>query len=363
MKGRTKKLTGSWALGAVLVFVGLTVRGDAEAQIRNRPLASAAAAPQWHVVARGETLSAIATRYSTTVARIAERNHLAPPYALRNGQQLRLPTLSAAMPTAPSPAPATPPRAPANPATAHPPPAARPAPAVHPAAPTSHHQPQASSRYGRPRHPGVVVMRRLAFDEHLTANLRQSGRATLATMRRFLRATGGESHAIERRLMRQLAVVSDHFGGRQVEVISGYRPFRRGQHTAHSNHNVGHALDFRVVGVRNRAVYDFCRTLPNTGCGFYPRSVFVHMDTRSGSATWVDWSRPGERPRYGTMAHPPAAHPSAVAAPSPPPESAPPPAGADPELDDVADEHPPIRTATPEPDDGNDVTDSLPGGQ
>ena len=43
----------------------------------------------------------------------------------------------------------------------------------------------------------------------------------------------------------------------------------------------GSAEDWRA---RNRVARDFCRTLPATGCGFYPRSVFIHMDTRSESA-------------------------------------------------------------------------------
>ena len=60
----------------------------------------------------------------------------------------------------------------------------------------------------------------------------------------------------------------------------------------------GKAIDFRVSGVPNEAVRDFCRTLKNTGCGYYPHSVFVHMDVRDASAFWIDYSKPGEAPRY-----------------------------------------------------------------
>jgi hypothetical protein len=45
-------------------------------------------------------------------------------------------------------------------------------------------------------------------------------------------------------------------------------------------------------------VRDFCRTLRNAGCGYYPNSTFVHMDVRDTKAFWVDLSRPGEPPRY-----------------------------------------------------------------
>ena len=176
-------------------------------------------------------------------------------------------------------------------------------------------------------------MVRLATDQHIVANLRRPGPVAMQAMRRIMRSTDNRMHVIDGRLVRQLALVSDHFGGRIVEIISGFRPVRAGQHTAHSNHNIGHAVDFRIRGVPNRTLRDFCRTLPDTGCGFYPRSVFVHMDVRSSSAYWVDWSRPGERPRYGLEDRPPedrprvAPHDETPAAPAPP--------GADAELDDV----------------------------
>ena len=41
--------------------------------------------------------------------------------------------------------------------------------------------------------------------------------------------------------------------------------------------------------------------LSDTGCGYYPRSTFVHVDVRAQAAQWVDWSRPGRRPRYGNL--------------------------------------------------------------
>src|SRR5439155_10479559 len=91
---------------------------------------------------------------------------------------------------------------------------------------------------------------------------------------------------------------SNHFGSRRIEVISGFRPYTPTQHTTHSNHNIGNAIDFRVVGVPNEVVRDFCRSLKNTGCGYYPNSTFVHMDARTSPAFWVDYSRPGEPPRY-----------------------------------------------------------------
>lgn len=102
------------------------------------------------------------------------------------------------------------------------------------------------------------------------------------------------------RLLEMLARVAAHWPGRAIEVVSGYRPSNDPH--AGSRHAHARALDFRVVGVAREALRDFCRTLPLAGVGYYPHSVFVHLDVRDrseGSARWTDYSEPGERPRYG----------------------------------------------------------------
>lgn len=337
-----------------------TSLGLALAALLSAAVAGAQQAPISHTVQDGETLSQIAQRYHVSTASLASRNHLDAPYALRRGMTLRLPhTAVAPAVTAPTArvtppaqgarasAPASPPRVTATPA---PPPRAR----TQTLASRSTVN-RRGSRWGAPRSPGVVSLHRIYSDERVTANLRRPGRNVLGLMRRFLRSTSGATHAIDPRLLRTLAAVSDHFGGRTVEVISGFRPFRRGQYTPHSNHNSGRAIDYRVSGVPRRTLVDFCRTLPNVGCGFYPRSVFIHMDVRSDQAYWVDWSRPGERPRYGRDGQAPADRParpaSANANSAPAPVTAAPvtaaPVGADGEMDDVADDAPAIRTAQP----------------
>jgi hypothetical protein len=60
-------------------------------------------------------------------------------------------------------------------------------------------------------------------------------------------------------------------------------------------------MDFRLEGVDNLKLAEFCKTIPDTGCGYYPNSSFVHMDVReagSGHTAWIDASGPGEAPRY-----------------------------------------------------------------
>ncbi len=110
--------------------------------------------------------------------------------------------------------------------------------------------------------------------------------------------SSGEEHEIEPRLIKLVAQVSEHFGGRQIEVVSGFRPKTPTQYTPHSKHNLGHAMDFHVDGVSNEDLRDYCKGFRDVGVGYYPNSSFVHLDVRPTSATWVDLAGPGEPPRY-----------------------------------------------------------------
>jgi uncharacterized protein YcbK (DUF882 family) len=97
------------------------------------------------------------------------------------------------------------------------------------------------------------------------------------------------------RLILMLQKIAEEFPGRRFEVISGYRPAEKG---FHSYHNYGRALDFRLGGVDNKTLYDFARTLPKCGVGYYPNSVFIHLDVRDKATTWIDYSGVGEAPQY-----------------------------------------------------------------
>ena len=225
----------------------------------------AARADITHIVARGHTLDAIAHRYHVTVKAIVDANHLHDPKRLRVGQKLVIPGVS---PT-----------------------------------PTLHGAPGHTPNYAaRPRTPGVIHIKRIATNEEAVLRVGdRRGRvspAALKTAERMWRYPGGQTHPIDARLLALLGVVSNHFGSRRIDIISGFRPYSPTQYTAHSNHNVGQAVDFRVEGVPNEVVRDFCRTLHNVGVGYYPNSVFVHLDSRTSSAYWVDFSHPGEAPKY-----------------------------------------------------------------
>jgi len=104
-------------------------------------------------------------------------------------------------------------------------------------------------------------------------------------------------------LITRLQKVVDHFGKKRIFIVSGYRP-----KSDKSYHQKAKALDFRLEGVRNEDLVAFCRTLKDTGCGYYPNSSFVHMDVRppkTGHVYWIDASGPGETPRYVSSWPPP----------------------------------------------------------
>ncbi len=97
-------------------------------------------------------------------------------------------------------------------------------------------------------------------------------------------------------LVPRVARIAAHFPGKAIEVVSGWRPNERPS----SRHHQARAIDVRVRGVSRETLRDFARTLDETGVGYYPNSVFVHVDVRETRAYWVDRSGPGEEADYGT---------------------------------------------------------------
>ncbi len=218
----------------------------------------------------GQTLSHLARENDTSIDALARENNLRPGRPLRVGQRLWLPGHSATV------ADATP------------------------------------RDWGPPPEPGVVRLR--TRTEEATVLLRDEGgripRPSLEALARLMHRgdedEGPDAAAVttpEPRLALLLGAISDHFGGRQVHVVSGFREVR-GFTRETSRHVEGRAVDIRVTGVSKRALWDFCRSLSGTGCGLYPRSSFVHVDVRDREAQWVDWSGPGRPHRYGNLRGP-----------------------------------------------------------
>jgi hypothetical protein len=148
--------------------------------------------------------------------------------------------------------------------------------------------------------------------EHLSILIRPGGAARpTAPIAELAKKPGAEiAHGVRRvdpRLVERIQAVADHFGKdgapAKLFVISGYRPASVG-----SMHSSGRAIDLLVDGAKNEYVVAFCKTLGDTGCGYYPNSSFVHLDVRdsgAGHVSWIDASGPGETPRYVSTWPPP----------------------------------------------------------
>ena len=125
-------------------------------------------------------------------------------------------------------------------------------------------------------------------------------------------------------LLDRLQRLSDAFEGRPIEILSGYRPTA----AADSRHRHGRALDLRVRGIARARVRDVLVSFDHSGVGWYPNSIFVHLDVRERTTYWVDESGPGEPARYVRGARPPA--PQNTPAPNAAPPPRPDPSGTEP---------------------------------
>jgi len=98
---------------------------------------------------------------------------------------------------------------------------------------------------------------------------------------------------MEPHLFEILSAIQDHFGGRRVEVISGFRNQRK----VTSMHFHATAADIRVDGVHEKKIREFASSLDSggMGVGIYPNAHFVHVDVRPWpSYRWTDYSRSGD---------------------------------------------------------------------
>jgi uncharacterized protein YcbK (DUF882 family) len=234
-----------------------------------------------HVVQRGHTIEAIAHRYHVSVKSIVDANHLKDPAHLKLGQTLIIPGVDGSKKKGD--------KADKSDKTER----DRPG---HPAATAS----AASPPEPRGRFENDTLHAVRLGEEFRIHTKDAHGHIPSSAMGAFekMMRQGNATHTVDPRLVALVGIVSSHFSGKTLEIVSGYRAYTPSQYTPHSNHNLGRALDFRVRGVTNEALRDFCRTLRNAGCGYYPNSTFVHLDVRDTKAFWVDWSHPGEPPKY-----------------------------------------------------------------
>jgi uncharacterized protein YcbK (DUF882 family) len=118
---------------------------------------------------------------------------------------------------------------------------------------------------------------------------------------RFMRChLTGTVFKMDSRLPQMLYQVGRHYDGHRLEVVSGYRHPKVAKNPK-SPHKEGLACDFRVQGVANAALRDYLRKgFDHAGVGYYPNSVFVHLDNRKKgpSAFWIDCAGPGQAASY-----------------------------------------------------------------
>jgi len=98
---------------------------------------------------------------------------------------------------------------------------------------------------------------------------------------------------MEPHLFEILSAIQDHFAGKRLEVISGFRNQRK----VTSMHFHATAADIRIDGVHEKKVREFASSLDSggMGVGIYPNAHFVHVDVRPWpSYRWTDYSRSGD---------------------------------------------------------------------
>ncbi len=111
---------------------------------------------------------------------------------------------------------------------------------------------------------------------------------------RFFRCWFTHQHAdIPPELVTRIRMAAHEFDARQVRVISGFRHLKynkmlrkKGREVAlRSQHTLGHAIDFALVGVPVSTLYPWLLRQHRGGVGVYRHSGFVHIDT-GRKRTW-----------------------------------------------------------------------------
>ncbi|MFW5741491.1 MAG: LysM peptidoglycan-binding domain-containing protein [Myxococcota bacterium] len=241
-----------------------------------------------HVVARGHTLGKIARRFRTSVQAIRDANNLRPGEPLKVGLCLLVPLNERASERQRTR------RLPCLPENVD--------------LPDVGSERRPHNAYAkRPRRSGVVHLVRggRSFRGRLFNSRGQPISSAIAKVDGLLfdRRTA-KTHSTDAELLRTVVKISNHFGGRRLIIVSGFRQESSNPYTTRSNHALGKAIDFRIEGVPNEALRDFCHRLTGVGVGYYPNSSFIHLDVRSVTTHWTDVSGPGEAPRYTSVRGP-----------------------------------------------------------
>lgn len=143
---------------------------------------------------------------------------------------------------------------------------------------------------------GHVMLRAENLGEEVDVNIYKPDgsfdEASLAKLDELFRCVRtGEVRAVRRELYEQLSRINDHFEGKQIYLVSGFRFAERNS----SRHYHASAMDIRIPGVSINEMYKYAESLDagGMGLGIYPTSQFIHVDFRAPgepSYRWVDYS-------------------------------------------------------------------------
>lgn len=149
-----------------------------------------------------------------------------------------------------------------------------------------------------PKPSGEVWLRAENLDEEVRINIyKPDGSfddAALAKLDELFRcARTGAVRAVRAELYEQLSRFFDHFEGKRIDLVSGFRWAERNS----SRHYHASAMDIRIKGVSINEMYRFAESLDGggMGIGLYPVSGFVHVDFRAPgepSYRWTDTTGP-----------------------------------------------------------------------
>lgn len=168
---------------------------------------------------------------------------------------------------------------------------------------TSHAAAKGGGLSALPPADGTITLYRPDKNERQTFVYRdKKGRLdvrALDKVNRFFRCRLTEEiYDIDPQLVVLLDRISDHFSGRQIDVISGYRSptrnalmRRQGRRVARDSlHLRGMAADIEIAGVAPAEIRNFAYALKDGGVGYYGCRSFVHVDT-GAIRTW-GWRPP-----------------------------------------------------------------------
>ena len=137
---------------------------------------------------------------------------------------------------------------------------------------------------------GFLALNNLHLHEFLALQYKKNGRFDKSALRQInhtLRCRQTHKvHEISPELVELVDKIQDHFGAKEVLVISGYRSpelnadlKKKGHKVANrSLHMQGEAMDIRIAGVSAKELREYALSLKKGGVGFYPGNGFVHVD-------------------------------------------------------------------------------------